>query len=382
MRIGVIYNFAEHKGGGDYVMLNILEALSDAGFGLHLLTSNPAGIKEAAKLFDKDTSINGLEIRGYRKLPFLPHPYSVAYIARKVRKKYELFLVADDVPKELAGDVVCYVHYPHAARLALSSLVAGRYNRGVKGRMAWSLHKALFPRFFYLDCVPHKIMILANSTLTKDHVSRTLKPKLISVLFPPVESRRILKLFEMSEVEKEDVGVFVGKFIPEKGIEDIIRVARLIKNHLSLKFRIIGFCNDKAFLNRILSMIKIYGVEDIVQVFPNASRENIIDEFIKAKFVIHPASYEPFGISVVEGMAAACVPIVRRGFNGPWVDITMNGKYGFGFKNVYELAEVLEEAMNEYNEFRHEAVISRALDFDEENFKINFLHAIKPFLAS
>ena len=54
MRIAVIYDFGINKGGGDYVMLNILKALSSTEHNITLITSNPSGLKEAAMLFDED----------------------------------------------------------------------------------------------------------------------------------------------------------------------------------------------------------------------------------------------------------------------------------------------------------------------------------------
>ena len=49
MSIGVIYNFAEHPGGGDLVMLTMLEALVEKGYSITLYTSHPPRTSKSHK---------------------------------------------------------------------------------------------------------------------------------------------------------------------------------------------------------------------------------------------------------------------------------------------------------------------------------------------
>jgi hypothetical protein len=44
MRVAMIYDFGVNRGGGDFVMLNILEVLCNAGHEVSLLTSHPKGL--------------------------------------------------------------------------------------------------------------------------------------------------------------------------------------------------------------------------------------------------------------------------------------------------------------------------------------------------
>jgi biofilm PGA synthesis N-glycosyltransferase PgaC len=78
MRIAVIYDFAANLGGGDFVMLNILEALHDVGYKVTLLTSYPEGLQFSARFFGK--TIPNVNIYSVKVPRFLKHPYSIAYI--------------------------------------------------------------------------------------------------------------------------------------------------------------------------------------------------------------------------------------------------------------------------------------------------------------
>jgi len=126
----VIYVFTVNKGGEDFVILNILEALNDAGYNVSLLTSHPKGLYESAKLFSKLTP--DVDIRHAEVLSRLRHPYTIAYITRKTVKTegntYDPYLVSDDIPKYVASQRgAYYMHYPHGARFKFKEYVATRY---------------------------------------------------------------------------------------------------------------------------------------------------------------------------------------------------------------------------------------------------------------
>ena len=91
MNIGVIYDFGVNKGGGDFVMLNIIEVLSREGHKVTLETSNIKSFYGAQEIFQE--AIGQIATNRVRT-KFLPHPYSIAYMAKKVvRKKYDLLIL-------------------------------------------------------------------------------------------------------------------------------------------------------------------------------------------------------------------------------------------------------------------------------------------------
>jgi len=374
MKVAMIYDFGVNKGGGDFVTLNILRALNDIGCELTLVTSNPSGLREVIELFDFNEGLPETNIK-YIKVPkFLKHPYSIAYMARKVKgEKYDLYVFSDDVPKCMKDEkVICYLHYPHIARIKHPEFVAEKYKKSISGRAMFLLHKFLFPRFFEAKDVS-KWLLLANSSLTYSHVLDALSTSRIVLLYPPVNAKRIASLSKSSQ--KEDLVIAIGRFEPERRYEDLIYALKKIK--ATCRALIIGYSYDDEYVGRLRKMIKDMNLMGKVELVLNADRKYVLSSLTKAKVIVHTAIREPFGIAVVEGMAAGCIPVVRQGFNGPWVDITQSGKYGVGFKSLDELTSIIEDVLRDYERYKvMYNVIDRALYFDVSNFQARFSHIV------
>jgi glycosyltransferase involved in cell wall biosynthesis len=381
MRVAMIYDFGVNKGGGDFVMLNILEVLCDAGYEVSLLTSYAKGLRESAEFFDKP--VPNVDICHVKVPSYLRHPYTIAYIARKVAEvgssNYDAYLVSDDIPKCIAKQKgVCYMHYPHAARFNFKEYVATKYKTTMRGRLAWRIHKNLFPRFYLVDRKPEKWLLVANSIVTRQHAAETFHVDVedVVLLNPPVASRAINEMWKNNSSEKENLVVCVGRFEPEKRFTEVLHALARLKKKVDVRLSLIGFtCDEK----HIFKMIRTLGLEENVEFLVNAERRTLIDRLLRAKAIVHPTTHEPFGIAVVEGMAAGCIPIIRRGFNGPWMEITQKGTYGLGFRSVDELGNMLLKAIMRYDDFDINAVTSKALEFDETVFKEKFLKMLKGF---
>jgi glycosyltransferase involved in cell wall biosynthesis len=381
MNIAVIYDFGVNKGGGDFVMLNILEALCSTSHGVSLLTSYPRGLWESAKFFEKP--IPNVDIRFIKAPSFLKHPYTIAYVARKAMKvgssTYDAYLVSDDIPNCIANQKgICYMHYPHAARFNFKEYIATKYKTTLRGKLVWRIHKTLFPRFYLVDRKPEKWMLVANSMITRQHATKTFHVDIedVTLLNPPVASKVINNMWKNNSSEKENLVLCVGRFEPEKRFTEVLQALAYLKKKINVKLSLIGFtCDEK----HIFEMVRTLGLEGDVELLVNAERRTLIDRLFRAKAIVHPTPYEPFGIAVVEGMAAGCVPIVRRGFNGPWMEITQKGKYGLGFSSVDELSDMLMKVLMCYDDLNINAVTLRALEFDETMFREKFLKILKGF---
>jgi glycosyltransferase involved in cell wall biosynthesis len=250
MKTAVIYDFSVNRGGGDFVMLNILEALQ----GVHdvtLITSNPKGYDETCNNFDR--LIDKLKLNIYEiKVPsFLRHPYTIAYMAKKVsdESSYNLFILSDDIPACLANKkVISYFHFPHAARIIFEEHIMRKYMKTPRGRIEWWMHKELFKKFFLTKQIPDRWLLIANSYFTKEYIARSFNIDFekIILLNPPVASASINALWRKAHVPKEDLAVCIGWFEPIKGFEDVIYAIKLMKN--KPKLRLIGFVGDKIYV--------------------------------------------------------------------------------------------------------------------------------------
>jgi glycosyltransferase involved in cell wall biosynthesis len=371
----MIYDFGVNLGGGDFVMLNILEALYNAGYEVSLLTSHPKGLWESAKFFEK--LVPNVDIHFIKVPSYLRHPYTIAHIARKATKVrsevYDAYLVSDDIPICVANQKgVCYMHYPHAARFLFREYVATRYKTTLRGRLLWKLHEIMFPEFYIVDRKPEKWVLIANSLVTRLHAAKTfhINIKDILLLNPPVASRKINEKLRASSWEKEDLVVYIGRFEIEKRFMGILYALAYLRKKMNIKSSLIGFTRDEKLIFKIIKKLKL---EKNVELLVNANREILINRLLKAKAIVHPAPHEPFGIAVVEGMAAGCIPIVKKGVNGPWLEIIEKGKYGFGFNYVEELANLIENALKMYDSLDVKAIMAKALQYDEMIFQEKFI---------
>ena len=382
--IAVIYNFAEHPGGGDLVALDIIEALIENKYNVHLYTSYPQGLNEAIRQFSKDLKLTSeIEIHSINVSKHVRHPYNIYLITKKILnelKQYSLVIFFDDIPKpaQELRKVLVYVHYPHAARIILNQLVPYRYKYTLKGRLIWKIHGALFKRFFLTNWSKHNIYVIVNSTLTQQHVLEALKPLHLTKIYPPVQVRQIIEYIRKLGRDKENLAVYIGRIQPEKGIEDIIKATALVENK-NFKVIIMGFGFDNRYLNYLVNLTDKLNLRKQIEIRINAPREKILEVLVKAKVLIHPAHYEPFGIAVVEGMAAGCIPVVRKGFNGPWIDILEHGKFGFGFENPSELARIMNTIISSNTTYSNE-IIEKALTFDEDTFKQKLIKYLKEII--
>ncbi len=379
--IAVIYNFAEHPGGGDLVALDIIEALIENKYNVHLYTSYPQGLSEAIRQFSKDPKLaSETEIHSVTVSKHVRHPYNIYLITKKMLnelKQYSLVIFFDDIPKpaQELKKVLVYVHYPHAARIILNQLVPYRYKYTLKGRLIWKIHSVLFRMFFLTNWDKQNVYVIVNSTLTQQHVLEALKPLHLTKIYPPVQVRQIVEYTRKLSRNKENLAVYIGRIQPEKGIEDIVKATALVRNR-NLKVMIMGFGFDNKYLNYLMNLVDKLNLQKQVSIKVNASREEILETLARAKVLIHPAHYEPFGIAVVEGMAAGCIPIIRKGFNGPWIDIIEQGKFGLGFEDPSELAQILDTIINS-NITCSKEITERALTFDEDMFKQKLIEHLR-----
>ncbi len=191
MNIAIVYNFAEHPGGGDLVALNIVEALLEKGYAVSLYTSLPEGIQKAVQYFGKNLKIvEDVTIKRIDVPKIIKHPYNIYLITKRVLSElmsYNLVIFFDDIPKpaQELKRVLVYVHYPHAARIILNELVPYRYRYNFRGKIIWKLHNLLFRQYFLMNWNKPNIFVIVNTTLTQDHVMKALKPMYVTKIYLP-----------------------------------------------------------------------------------------------------------------------------------------------------------------------------------------------------
>jgi glycosyltransferase involved in cell wall biosynthesis len=203
-----------------------------------------------------------------------------------------------------------------------------------------------------------------NSSVTSSYIKETNPEVNPLTIFPPV------RIADSIIPDKKPIQIAaIGAFRPNKRFGDIIRALFLSKQQ-DLKLIIVGLLDNDDYLDYLRRLVRNLGLQNRVLLIPNATDAIIRKVLAESSMIVSAARFEPFGISIVEGMGNGCVPIVFAGKDsGPWVDIIQKGKYGYGFKSVNELSEILQRVSNDVSENVRLGLKVRALQFNSLTFK-------------
>lgn len=262
-------------------------------------------------------------------------------------------LVIDTYTNIPTNSDITYIHYPTVDPGYSGGLVYNMYHTLVK----------LYTNFL----AGNSRLVLTNSSWTAEKVLNyypNLKDK-IYVLNPPVD----VEFFNQvaNNDVRDDLIITVSRFTPEKGLDRILRVAKVLKRY---KFMLIGSMAkySEPVITSLKTIIKSEGLDN-VELRTNIPRAELLESLGRAKYYLHPPFPEHFGISVVEAMAAGCVPIVYRD-GGAWVDIVSKVDGTLGYKNIDEVPKIINQVNNSLEELRNKA-IHVASKFNFSNFKSN-----------
>jgi len=299
----------------------------------------------------------------------LPSFVHVRYVLRKFSP--HLLIFHDDIPllgkREIRDRfLILYVHFSYATRLKLGvgdiaeSVVPSR-------QLIEKLLNPVVKRLIFYHSNPANI-IIANSSITMDFLKQTWHGCDAQTLHPPVDTD-----YFALRGEKENLVVAVGVIQPNKRFEDIIKAMRKVSSEYRLV--IMGYHHQNKYYLELQRLTDNIGLRDRVKIVLDPAREQLRDILSRAKIAVHASRFEPFGISVVEGMASGCVPIVYEGAtSGPWVDIINKGEFGIGFTTIDELSEKIERIMNNERMCRHYSAgaMRRSKEFDTRVFQDKF----------
>lgn len=157
------------------------------------------------------------------------------------------------------------------------------------------------------------------------------------------------ELFEKIPLERNNDTkriVFVGRLIPQKGVDRLIIALSRIKTGNAFVCEIAG---DGEAKDSLMELSARFQLEDKVRFL---GVRNDIPEFLAgADFFIHPAKWEEgFGIALVEAMSAGVIPIAyNKGAISEIIDNGING-YIVEEESVDALARAIENVLNNLSE--------------------------------
>jgi glycosyltransferase involved in cell wall biosynthesis len=109
------------------------------------------------------------------------------------------------------------------------------------------------------------------------------------------------------------VVLFIGRLVPQKGVENLIQaVPQIVRHNGGAKFLIAGDGWSRSFLE---GMAASTGHSDKVRFLGFIPDSERVELLMSADALVVPSVYEPFGIVALEGMAAG-VPVVASNVGG------------------------------------------------------------------
>lgn len=174
---------------------------------------------------------------------------------------------------------------------------------------------------------------------------------------------------------KKDWIVTIGRISRERMHEVTIEIAKEVPDK---HFIIMGSLQDIKYyfeLKRLIKKLNVYNVTMLTNV-PRTILKSILG---KAKVYFNPRFMETFGVSVIEGMAGGCVPVVRD--HGALKE-TVTEDVGFRWNSIEEATEYIKEIFNNRRLYHEKSfnAIERSRLYTPEKFMKRVLRSINNLL--
>jgi len=144
-------------------------------------------------------------------------------------------------------------------------------------------------------------LIITVSNFTKELLSTIYKINKhnIFVIYPPIDKKFQVK----TEIKKEPIILFVGRFEEYKNIKKLINAFEIILKKMP---------NYKLFLVGSGKIEIPNHLNNFVKVLQNINDEDLITLYNKASVFVLPSLYEGFGLPPLEAMACGCPVVVSN----------------------------------------------------------------------
>lgn len=287
-------------GGGERVALHSITAAIEGGHEVYLASEN---FDTAA--FEDFFASPGV----FKKVHLLTYP-AFRPIAEKMvlyqRLLYHEWRLTRILPR--AGDLDLVLSTQDAAYVPAVKIPTVQYCYFPE----WFVHlesnpSSLFWRLyytpgtlFYRSRVDRIDLMLSTSNFTKGFVKRKWRRD-STTLYPPCP----VDLYRGLKGTKENLVITIGRVVPEKRMNLFLEIARKLPK---VNFAIIGSVAPER--ESYLQQLKDGAPSNVSFVMSPLRKTK--DLLAKAKIYVHCALNEHFGISIVEAMAAGCVPVVHN----------------------------------------------------------------------
>jgi glycosyltransferase involved in cell wall biosynthesis len=250
--------------------------------------------------------------------------------------------------------------YCHSTFSAESNFVKTKFG-GIKGIYYKMLQRNVSNS---LSLIHNKnVELISNSEYTKNEIEKQFDRKSV-VVYPPVNIDKFLKFFDF---KKQKNVITLSRYSPEKKLEDAIDIIR----PSGLPYVLAGNAKHGTQLE-LFELLKSKSKGYNIALHCNIPYLEIEKLLVSSKVYFH-ASPETFGISVVEAIAAGCIPIVPDNSahkeTVPFEELRFNGKE--------DAIKKLQEAIAGKYDHLKGKLKEQIQKFSAEKFQENMLDIIK-----
>jgi 1,2-diacylglycerol 3-alpha-glucosyltransferase len=134
--------------------------------------------------------------------------------------------------------------------------------------------------------------------------------------------------------------LYVGRIVKEKNVDLILDSVPSVINRKKATFVLVG---KGPYENDAKNKVRMLGIEDNVVMPGFVEDEELPVYYNSAKAFLFPSSFDTQGLSVLESMAAGCVPVVPAS-SAP-AEFVKDGDNGFLFRDEKEFPEKVIQAL-------------------------------------
>ncbi|RLI12685.1 glycosyltransferase family 1 protein [Candidatus Bathyarchaeota archaeon] len=296
--------------------LALSKALAKLGHEVYVVTLEFPG----APLFE---DINGIKV--YRVLIELGHPNFIIWtflFNHFMEKKVA------DLSENIEFDII-HIHDWLTAKAGISSKhflnkpLISTIHSTEEGRSR-GLHN---PDSFLIDGIEwwmtyeaRQVIVCSNSVKWEVESHFSLPHDKVTVIPNGIEVSSFNLNINREEVKRrygikpnERIILFVGRLVPQKGVDTLIKAVPLIvQQHRDVRILIAG---DGWSRNYLEELARSMGLGDRIRFLGFISDWELEDLMVTADVLVVPSIYEPFGIVALEGMAAG-TPVVATNIGG------------------------------------------------------------------
>ena len=366
MKILLIHPRLSVKGGGERVAIHSILAATRAGHEVTLLTEefDETSFEDffgCNGLFDKVNRCYYPAFRpmlGSRLLLYQRLAYHRSRIKKSTRNGgFDLVLSTQDIGyvPSTSVPVVQYCYFPE-------------YFSHIQGNSPSPIWRLYYrpASSYYKTRVRRVETLLSVSNYTAKFVKEKWSRDSLTV-YPPCPVEDYARFAEMHE--RENLVLTVGRIVPEKRFDAFVELAKMVPD---TGFVAVGSVSNEA--RGYYEQLKEKSPENFSFVLSPLRR---VKEILgRAMAYVHCAEGEHFGITIVEGMAAGCVPVVHDS-GGPVEIVTPD--VGFRWRDLDSAAKqikMLADNDSLREKFSSNAC-SRAKRFDAETFELEMQRVLR-----